>query len=710
MTQVQDAAQQPQASRNPLLNPQFLIAFDQVRPEHVAPAIDQLIAEAREGLERLAQAPENGFQNFLTDFDTFTAQLSTASTVVVHLDSVVSDDAWRAAKNEMLPKISAFYTDLGMHAGLYAALKAYAATDEGEALDAVRARALKLTLDDFRREGAELPEDQQARLKALNIGLSEVTSQYGSNVMDGISAYSLHVAGERLVGVPERVKQATLQVGGEHDGLHRLTLHMPTFLPVLTYGEDRALREELYRAQAAVGTAEGGDNRLLVPRILALRQEKAGLLGYRNYADYLLEDRMAGSGERAMDFEEDLTRRTRPAFKRENAELEAFYREQAGSDAPPLAPWDLWYWAEKQRAARYDLDEEELRPYFAVDTVLSGLFNVAEKLFGLSITQAQAPVWHPEVKFYEMRDDSGIHIASFYTDWFPRDSKRGGAWMNGLRTGGPTLSTRDGQVNLERGQAALADQHPGGFVPHLGLMCGNMTPPSQGGPALLSHDEVETVFHEFGHLLHSSLSRVPVRQLAGTHVAWDFVELPSHLMENWTWNKDALALFARHFQTGEALPDDLYERMLRARNFRAANHAMRQYSFGTVDLQLHARYTPADGDPVAYARQIQADFQPVPPLANDARIANFSHLFSSPVGYAAGYYSYKWAEVLEADAFTRFEREGVLNRQTGQAWVDAVLSRGNSAPPAELFREFVGRAPDPEALLRRSGLSTAGPV
>ena len=316
--------------------------------------------------------------------------------------------------------------------------------------------------------------------------------------------------------------------------------------------------------------------------------------------------------------------------------------------------------------------------------MLGGLFEIARRLFGVSVAPSQAPVWHPEVRFYTIHDGAGTHLASFYTDWFPRDSKRGGAWHNKLRTGGPKAD--------------------GSFQPHLGLMAGNLTPPNGDTPALLSHDEVETLFHEFGHLLHSSLSRVPLRSLSGTSVAWDFVELPSHFMENWTWNREALNLFGRHSQTGETVPDELYRKMLRARNFRAANAAMRQYSFGTVDLVLHTEYTPADGDVLDYSRRVMQPFMPVPALPDDARMTNFGHLFSSSVGYAAGYYSYKWAEVLEADAFSRFEKEGIFNRQTGQAFADAVLSRGNSAAPEVLYREFMGRDADPDALLRRSGL------
>ncbi|ULH16317.1 M3 family metallopeptidase [Deinococcus sp. KNUC1210] len=684
MTTAQDVVPTPQAAHNPLLDTEFLIPFDRIRPEHAEPAVDTLIDQARADLEALAQSDDQ--PGFLKRLDRLTERLDTAVTVVHHLEGVVSSDEWRAARRVIQPKVSAFYTDLGMHAGLYAALKRFAASDAAAALGTVEARFLKLSLDDFRRSGADLPSEEQARLKALNIELGEITSRYSSNSMDGVGAFELYVPAERLAGVPERIQQATARDAATHGqpGMHRLTLHAPTYIPILTYGEDRTLREELYRAFNAVGTGEGRDNTALLPDILRLRQEKAELLGYANYADYLLEDRMAKSGAGALAFERDLEKRTRPAFVRENAELESYYRQQVGQDAPALAPWDTSYWAEKQRLATYDFDDEALRPYFAIDSVLSGLFDIASRLFGIVVAPAEAPGWHPEVRFYTIQDETGTHLASFYTDWFPRDSKRGGAWHNKLKTGGP--------------------QPDGSFRPHLGLMAGNLTPPSADTPALLSHDEVETVFHEFGHLLHSSLSRVPLRSLSGTSVAWDFVELPSHFMENWTWNREALNLFGRHYQTGEPVPDELYQKMLRARNFRAANAAMRQYSFATVDLALHTEYTPESGDPLSYSREMMAPFLPVPALPDDARITNFGHLFSSPVGYAAGYYSYKWAEVLEADAFSRFEKEGIFNRQTGQAFVNSVLSRGNSAAPDALFEEFMGRAPDPDALLRRSGL------
>ncbi|GAA5512021.1 oligopeptidase A [Deinococcus carri] len=696
MTQVPPVADgNPHAQgENPLLNVGFRIPFDRIRPEHAEPAVDTLLVQTRASLERLARAGERDYAGFMADLDTLTEQLDTVRVIVGHLDGVVTSPEWQAAKRAILPKVTEFYTQLSLHPGLWAALKGFAETDAARALDPVRARHLQMTLDEFRREGADLPEEQKARLLEVNTRLAQLTNDFSKNVLDATAAFELYVPGERLAGVPGRVREATRLDAQKHgqEG-HRLTLHQPTVEPVLTYADDRELRRELWLAQNAVGVQPGRDNRPLVLDILRLRREQARLLGFRDFADYVLEDRMAGRGERALTFERDLEARIRPFFERENAELEAFYREQAGADAPALEAWDVAYWAEKQRQAKYDFDEEALRPYLALDNVLAGMFELVRRVFGITVREAEAPVWHPEVRYYEILDEEGTHIASFYTDWFPRDTKRSGAWMNGFMTGGPRAS---------------ADRE-GGVDPHLGLMCGNMTPPSGETPALLSIREVETVFHEFGHLLHHALSKVPVRSLSGTRVAWDFVELPSQIMENWVLERDALDLFARHYQTGERLPDDLYQRLIAARNYRAANTTMRQLAFGTVDLSLHIEFDPeAPGaDPTQEAREIMARFFPYPLMPEYARIAQFGHLFSSPVGYGAGYYSYKWAEVLDADAFSRFAAEGIFNRETGRAYVDTILSRGNSADAAQLYRDFMGRDPDPEALLKRSGLVEA---
>ncbi|GHG06972.1 oligopeptidase A [Deinococcus piscis] len=677
-------------STNPLLDIQFQIPFDRLRPEHAQPAIDTLLDQSRAALGALAGAGERDFAGFVDELDRLTRELDTARTVVGHMDSVVATDEWRAAEEAILPGVTEFYTSLGLDAGLWQALKAYAQTPAAQHLDPVRARFLKLTMDEFRRGGADLPKDKKARLQELNAELAQVTNTFAKNVLDATAAFELYVPAERLSGVPQRVQEAT-RADAEERGQagHRLTLHAPVLTPVLTYADDRELRRELWQASGLVGQQPEGDNRPLVRRILELRREKAQLLGYRNFADLVLEDRMAKTGDAALAFERDLEAKTRPAWERENAELEAFYRQQAGTDAPALAHWDIAYWAEKQRQEQYDYDEEELRPYFELNSVLAGLFEIVGRVFGITVKEAQAPGWHPDVRYYDIFAEGkdgqrGEHIASFYTDWFPRDTKRGGAWMNAFVTGGPA----EGQ-----------------FLPHLGLMCGNMTPPGKDTPALLSLDEVETVFHEFGHLLHHALSRVEVRSLSGTNVAWDFVELPSQIMENWVWQREALDLFARHYQTGERLPEDLFRKMLAARNYRAASAAMRQYSFGMTDLSLHVEYDPAsDTDPVAYAREVMNRFSPLPLPGDYAMVARFGHLFASPVGYGAGYYSYKWAEVLDADAFSRFEQEGIFSRETGRDFVDTLLGQGGSKDPAELYRDFMGRDPDPQALLRRSGL------
>ena len=416
-------------------------------------------------------------------------------------------------------------------------------------------------------------------------------------------------------------------------------------------------------------------------KILELRNEKAHLLGFRDFADLVLDDRMAHTGDTAQKFLDDLRVRTEPRFREENAALESF----AGRT---LQPWDVGYWAEKQRAALYDFDEEALRPYFSLKNVVSGMFEIFGRIFGIRVEQETGvPGWDPEVRCYAIRDAAtNANLGSFYADWYPRENKRGGAWMDSLLTGNPTA------------------QNPAERRPHLGLICGNLTPPVDGKPALLTHREAETIFHEFGHLLHHLLSRVEVRSLAGTSVPWDFVELPSQIMENWCWERESLDLFARHWQTGARLPEELFQKMKRAKTFRAANAQMRQLGLGVVDLALH-RAWDGHADVVQYARGILAQFAATPLPEDYAMIAGFTHLFSSPVGYGAGYYSYKWAEVLDADAFTRFRKEGVFSPTVGRDFRDKILARGDSEDPAVLYRSFMGRDPDPNALLERTGLA-----
>jgi oligopeptidase A len=422
-----------------------------------------------------------------------------------------------------------------------------------------------------------------------------------------------------------------------------------------------------------------------VQRILAMRAEKAALLGFSNFVDLVLDERMAENGARARGFLEDLQQRSGVTFEREKAELTAFRRELEGPDAPAIAPWDVAYYSEKLRTHVYAFDEEALRPYFAAPQVLSGMFDLVHSLYGVRVQRVlDLPVWHPSVLGYRIVDADDSELGVFYADLYPREEKRGGAWMNAFITGEPNAA---------------------GWSPHVGLICGNLTPPLGKEPALLSHREVQTLFHEFGHLLHHMLSRVEVKSLAGTQVAWDFVELPSQIMENFCWERATLDLFARHQQTGETIPEQLLSRMQRARTYRGASAMMRQLGFGMVDLSLHMDYDPArDGDVLDYSRSVLQRFSPAQLADDHGLIASFGHLFSHPVGYAGGYYSYKWAEVLDADAFSRFRSEGLLSRKVGMEFRDKILARGDSRDPMQLFVDFMGRTPDLCALLQRSGI------
>jgi oligopeptidase A len=674
---------------NPLLTVQFRIPFDRIRASHVEPAAAELLRDARARLDAISNAPgERTFANTVAALDELTEPLDYAMGVVRHLESVATYPELRAAFNAVQPDVSAFYSSVPLQAPLWKAIKTFAATEEGARLAGERRRFLDKTMDTFRRHGADLDPAGKKRLEEIDVELTQITTKFAENVLDSTNAFELLIANEaELAGLPPTaVASARESAARKRQQGWRFTLHAPDYFAVMTYLDSAAIRRQVYEAYC-VRAAEGGwDNRPLITRILELRAEKARLLGFADFADLVLEDRMAHSGARAMTFLEDLKAKTERRFREENRELLEFRRSLEGADAPELAAWDVSYYAEKQRAALYDFDEEALRPYFPVERVVAGLFNLVNRLYGIEVSEeAGVPVWDPQVRYYNIRDERGQFIGGFYADWFPRENKRGGAWMEALITGGPTA---------------------GEFRPHLGLVCGNLTPPVGGKPALLTHREVETIFHEFGHLLHHLLSRVEIRTLAGTSVAWDFVELPSQIMENWCWEREALDLFARHWETGEPVPEDLFQKMKRARTFRAANAQMRQLGFGFVDLLLHVRYSPErDGDPVAYTRRLLQEFSPAPLPPQHAMIAAFTHLFANPVGYGAGYYSYKWAEVLDADAFTRFRDNGIFSREIGGQFRDRILAKGDSEDPAELYRQFMGREPDPQALLQRSGLA-----
>lgn len=676
---------------NPLLRIPLRIPFDAIRPAHVEPAIAALLAEARAAVATIAAEPgPRTFANTLAALDAATEHLDAAMTVVGHLESVATTPELRAAYNAVQGPVAEFYAQLPLDDDLWRAVRAYADTDEAKALTGPRRRFLDKTLDDFRRHGAELDPAGKQRLAEIGVALAQATTAFSEHVLDATNAYEMLLTDPAdLSGLPPSAV-AGARASAEARGLAgwRITLQQPSFVPFLTHADRADLRERLYSAANICAAAGPHDNRPLLAEILRLRREQATLLGFTDFPDFVLQPRMAHDGATARKFVADLRARVLPAFERENADLQNFRRTLEGPDAPPLQPWDVAYYAEKQRSARYEFDDEALRPYFPAPAVLAGMFEVVHRLYGVTVRETRdLPTWHPDVRTYAVEDEHGARLGYFYADLYPRDDKRAGAWMNGILTGTP-----DGR---------------GGLSPHLGLICGNLTPAVGDAPPLLAHDEVETIFHEFGHLLHHLLTRVEIRGLAGTNVAWDFVELPSQIMENWCWEREALDLFARHWQTGAPVPEDLFQKMLAARNFRAANATMRQLGFAAADLELHTGEPPVDGDAaIARARDVMARHAATPLPPDYAMIARFTHLFAGPVAYAAGYYSYKWAEVLDADAFGRFRREGVLARSVGEAFRSAILARGDACDPADLFREFMGRDPDPDALLARAGLLT----
>jgi oligopeptidase A len=685
------------AKPNPLLSDRFRIPFHLVRAEHVEPGIREALARAQAEIDAIASDPSlPSWQNTVQRLDAAVERLGRCITPATHLVSVAETPDLRKAYNAVLPEISAFWSRLPLHEGLWKRLETFAGTEEGTALKGLRRRHLDKTMQEFRRAGADLPPDAKRRLEELKVELARLQQRYSENVLDATAGYE-HLVGDgaRLQGVPEAARRRARAKAQEQDKEGwLLTLDLPSVEPILKYCEERTLRKEIHTAYSSRCRGGEYDNRPLIARILRLRDEVARILGYASFPDYMLEDRMAKSGARAREFQRDMTERTRPYWERDVDELRRHAAEMGLSE---LEPWDVGFVMEKLRRERYHIDDEALRPYFPLDRVLEGLFEVAHRTFGLRIEPREIEeMWHPDVRYFDVLSEDGEHVGSFYTDWFPRKEKRQGAWMHDFITGGP---------------------RNGGFDPHLGVICGNVTPPDGDRPPLLTHREVETTFHEFGHLLHHCASRVEIHARAGINVAWDWVELPSQLMENWCWEREALDLISGHHESGEPLPDDLFARLIAARRFMAGWMQMRQVSFGTLDLSLHDRLAPrlreADSpsaleelderqgeEAMAFTRDELLPFSPSQRFAEGHPLTSFTHVFAG--GYAAGYYSYLWSEVLDADVFTRFRAEGIFNRETGRAYVDTILSSGDAADPDVLFRQFMGRSPDPAALLERN--------
>jgi len=664
-----------------LLTLRHPIAFDTIDVNQIVPAITTLVNEADAAITKLINdtSPPT-WENTMGALETLTEQVEITSSVVEHLESIATTPQIREAYNAMLPVTTAFYTGLVLNTPLYRRLMAYSKSEASQSLDPVRQRLLQKTLDEFKRNGAQLGDADKRRMGQIDEELSQVTAKFSQNVLDATQAFELVLDdASKLAGLPESAL-AMARASAKEKGFdgYRLTLQAPSVVAVLTYADDPALREQVWRANDARCRDGAFSNRDLLPQILRLRQEKAKILGFANFADLVMEDRMAKTGIEARKFVDQLTTATLAAFDREKRELLEFRNQVSETAVSEIPLWDVAYYSEKMRQARLNFDEEQLRAYFPVESMLEAVFTVSCELFGIQIKPLTGlSTWDPAVRTYSIDDPNGERLGVFYLDLYPRENKQGGAWMHGIISG----------------------------TPNVAVVSANSNPPTEGRPSLLSHRDAETLWHEFGHMLHHCLSRVPVRSLSGTRVAHDFVELPSQIMENWCWEVQVLNRFARHWQTKQPIPAKLLEQLKAVRQFRAATAQMRQLGFASLDLALHMDYrTEAHGDVLAYARNVQQTYTPAPLPADYAMVSTFSHLFSRSVGYAAGYYAYKWAEVLEADAFQRFAEEGIDNVAVGHAWRNVVLAAGDSRDPMELFVAFRGRKPAPDALLRRLGL------
>ncbi|WP_456268418.1 oligopeptidase A [Kushneria sp. AK178] len=678
-------------STNPLLESHALPPFEAITPDSIEPAVDELLARNKAAIERLVEEGNHTWQGLAAPLEAINDQLSQAWSPVSHLNATMNSPALREAYQACLPKLSAYGTWLGQHEGLFRAFQTLAESDEYRQLDQGQRKSIDNTLRDFRLAGVDLPPEKKARFGEIQARLSTLSNTFSNNVLDATQAWHLDVPRERLGGLPQSALD-TLAANAEAKGVegYRITLDFPSFFPIMSHADDRALRQEVYTAFVTRASDQGPnagefDNSDVMAEIVTLRQELAGLAGFDTYADYSMATKMADSPDQVLDFLHDLASRAVPQAREEFQTLSDFARDELGIEE--LAPWDTGYASEKLREARYAISQEELRPYFPAPGAVDGLFRVIGKLFNVSFQEnTDAPRWHSDVRFFDILEN-GQPIAGFYLDLYAREGKRGGAWMDECR------------VRRERGDGETQ-------LPIAYLTC-NFTRPVGDRPALLTHDEVLTLFHEFGHGLHHMLTRQTVADVSGINgVAWDAVELPSQFMENFCWVREGLDLIAAHVDTGEPLPDDLLERLQAARNFHSAMTMVRQLEFSLFDLRLHREHRAPQADDIQSLLNSVRDQVSVVPRVDFNRFQHgFSHIFAG--GYAAGYYSYKWAEVLSADAWSAFEEAGVFDQATGMRFRTSILEQGGARDAAVLFQKFRGREPSIEPLLRHSGIHRA---
>ncbi len=676
---------------NPLLANATLPMFSQIKPEHIVPAIDQLLAEARSSVEQHLQATQHyTWKNLIEPLEDVDDKLNKAWSPVSHMNSVVNSDELRDAYNACLPKLSAYSTEMGQNEALFKAYRFIADSEEFATLDIAQQKIIRNALRDFKLSGIDLDNEKKQRYKDISQELSALASNYEENLLDSTNAWSKLIRDEQdLAGLPESALAQAKQTAESHnESGWMITLQFPSYISVMTYADNRELRREHYEAFATRASdqgphAEQWDNSENMEKILALRHEKARLLGFNNYAELSLATKMAEKPDDVTHFLEDLADRSWRHARKDLAELREFAKQHYGIN--DLQSWDMTYYSEKMRQHFYQLSQEEVKTYFPITRVLPGLFAIVEKLYGLQITEiSDFDSWHPDVRFFQIHDQTDQLRGRFYLDLYARAKKRGGAWMDDC------LSRKRFDDTIQ--------------IPVAYLTC-NFTPPTGDTPALLTHDEVTTLFHEFGHGLHHMLTQVDHLGVSGINgVEWDAVELPSQFMENWCWEKEALALMSGHYQTDEKLPDALFDKMIAAKNFQAGMIMVRQLEFSLFDFRIHRDYDPEKGGRIyEILEQVREQVAVVRPPKFNRFAHSFSHIFAS--GYGAGYYSYKWAEVLSSDAFSLFEEKGIFDQETGKAFLTNILEKGGSQIAMELFINFRGRKPTIDALLRHNGIA-----
>ncbi len=674
---------------NPLLERNELPPFRAILPNHVVPAVDQLLTANRQEITKLLEDNVCDWDGLIAVIEALNDFLSQSFGPVSHMNSVVNTPELRDAYNASLPKLSEYQTEMGQNADLFSAYQSILTGSDFDTLDQAQKKSIENAIRDFRLSGIDLPKNKQSRFAEISKRLSELSSQFSDNVLDATMGWKKVVTDKsELSGLPENALGLARQMAEQNDEKgYLLTLDIPSYLPVLSYCENEKLRREMYEAFVTRASDQGPgkgqwDNSEIIHEILTLRKERAELLGFRNFAELSLATKMAQDTDQVIGFLTELAEKSKPAAEKEFAAICEFAQNEF--DVKEINAWDVNFYAEKLKEHRFSISEEKLRPYFPEPTVLSGLFEVVRRLYDIEIEETKnIETWHEDVTTYNITKD-GITIARFYLDLYARANKRGGAWMDDCRV---RRITAKGETQL----------------PVAYLTC-NFSAPVGGNPSLLTHTEVVTLFHEFGHGMHHMMTKVTCAPVSGVNgVAWDAVELPSQFMENWCWQKEALAFISAHFKTGESLPAEMLEKLLAAKNFQSAMMTVRQLEFALFDFRLHLEFDPNLDDQVqTILNEVRNDVAVVPAPEFSRFQHGFSHIFGG--GYAAGYYSYKWAEVLSADAFAKFQEEGIFNRQTGEKFLTSILEVGGSVDPMDMFVEFRGREPEIDALLKQDGI------